>query len=373
MPETPGIVYLVGAGPGDPGLLTRRGYEVLRCADVVVYDQLANDRLLDLAPASAERIFAGKIQGKLTITQGDMNRLLAERAGRGLKVVRLKGGDPYVFGRGAEVAVLLHLAGIPFLVIPGVTAGVGVTAYAGIPVTHRDIASAVAFVTGHDDPEATTSDRARLNWSALAAFPGTLVIYMGVTRLASICRTLVREGKPETTPAAMVQSGTLARQRTVTGTLATLADRVTTAGLGPPALLVVGEVIDRRPGLNWFEERPLFGRRIVVTRPEDDSDRSASILEDLGAEVLTAPTVAIRPVVDTSELDAAIARLDEFDWLVFTSSNGVKHLLDRIDALGLDQARRDWPGDRRNARHLSTSGRSCPPLVSVGGSRRRAD
>jgi uroporphyrinogen III methyltransferase/synthase len=336
MPETPGIVYLVGAGPGDPGLLTRRGYEVLRCADVVVYDQLANDRLLDLAPASAERIFAGKIQGKLTITQGDMNRLLAERAGRGLKVVRLKGGDPYVFGRGAEEAEHLHLAGIPFLVIPGVTAGVGVTAYAGIPVTHRDIASAVAFVTGHDDPEATTSDRARLNWSALAAFPGTLVIYMGVTRLASICRTLVREGKPETTPAAMVQSGTLARQRTVTGTLATLADRVTTAGLGPPALLVVGEVIDRRPGLNWFEERPLFGRRIVVTRPEDDSDRSASILEDLGAEVLTAPTVAIRPVVDTSELDAAIARLDEFDWLVFTSSNGVKHLLDRIDALGLD-------------------------------------
>ncbi len=336
MSLNPGIVYLVGAGPGDPGLLTRRGYEVLRRADLVVYDQLANDRLLDIAPATAERVFVGKTQGKLTLPQDDMNRLLAERAGRGLTVVRLKGGDPYVFGRGAEEAEYLHAAGIPFVVIPGVTAGVGVTAYAGLPVTHRAAASAVAFVTGHEDPEAIANDRTSLDWPALARFPGTLVFYMGVTRLASICRTLVREGKPSTTPAAMVQSGTLVRQRTVIGTLDDLADRVAQAGLGPPALLVVGEVIARRPGLNWFEERPLFGRRIVVTRPAEETDRSATSLEDLGAEVLTAPTVVIRPVDDFSDVDHAITRLSEFDWLVFTSSNGVIHFLDRLLAKGLD-------------------------------------
>jgi len=336
MSPTPGVVYLVGAGPGDPGLLTRRGHEILKRADVVVYDQLANDRLLAIAPASALRIFAGKSKGRLTIPQDEINRLLAWHASLGKTVVRLKGGDPYVFGRGAEEAEHLHDAGIPFVVVPGVTAGVGVTAYAGLPVTHRAAASAVAFVTGHHDAKASPGDRQAIDWSALAKFPGTLVVYMGVTRLASICATLIREGKAATTPAAMVQSGTLPHQRTVVDTLAGLPERVALAGLGPPALLVVGEVIARRSALSWFEERPLFGRRVVVTRPADESDLSASILEGLGAEVLVAPTVVIEPIEDYTEVDQSIARLSTFDWLVFTSSNGVTHYLDRIQTLGLD-------------------------------------
>ena len=332
MSEPRGIVYLVGAGPGDPGLLTRRGFDVLKTAEVVVFDHLANDRLLDLAPASAERIGAGKTSGRHTIPQEEINRLLVEHARLGRRVVRLKGGDPFVFGRGGEEAEHLRAQGIPFVVVPGVTAGVGATAYAGMPVTHRGASSAVAFVTGHNDPEADD----RLDWRALAAFPGTLVVYMGVTRLAALCRVLIRHGKPAETPAAMVQWGTLPRQRTVLATLADLPGRAVDAGLGAPALLVVGEVVQRRSSLAWFEGRPLFGRRIVVTRPEGESDTSAALLEELGAEVLVAPTVVIRPIDDPGPLDRAIGRLDEFDWLVFTSSNGVTHFLDRLETLGRD-------------------------------------
>jgi len=329
---TVGMVHLVGAGPGDPGLLTRLGHDALARAEVVVYDHLASARLLDLAPKGALRIAAGKSIGHCTLSQGEINDVLAHHALLGRRVVRLKGGDPYVFGRGAEEAEHLRKLGIPFRVVPGVTAALGATSYAGIPVTHREAASAVAFVTGHHDP----ADPGRLDWAALARFPGTLVIYMGVTRLASLCRSLVREGKPPSTPAAMVQSGTLARQRTAVGTLADLPDRVAAAGIGPPALLVVGDVVARRPELAWFEELPLFGRRIVVTRPADESDRSAASLEALGAEVLVAPTVEILPVADPTLLDAAIDRLGSFDWLVFTSGNGVRHFLDRLEARGRD-------------------------------------
>lgn len=335
MSETSGIVYLVGAGPGDPGLFTRRGEEVLSRAQVVVYDHLASPRLLDIAPADALRICAGKSIGHCTMSQDEINALLVEHARAGRVVVRLKGGDPYVFGRGAEEAEHLRASGIPFQVVPGVTAAVGVTAYAGVPITHRDAASAVAFVTGHHDPEAPPGV-GRVDWPALARFPGTLVVYMGVTRLESLCRTLVRLGKPETTPAALIESGTLARQRTVAATLGDLPARVAEAGLGPPALLVIGEVVARRPSLSWFEELPLFGQRILVTRPVDEANRSASGLEALGAEVLIAPTVAIRPLEDYAEVDRTISRLAEFDWLVFTSGNGVRALLDRIEYLGLD-------------------------------------
>ena len=331
--DSRGIVYLVGAGPGDPGLLTRRGADVLARADVVVYDHLASARLLDLAPASAERVCAGKSVGHCTLAQPEINRLLAAEALAGKTVVRLKGGDPYVFGRGAEEAEHLRAAGVPFEIVPGVTAGVGVTAYAGIPVTHREAASAVAFVTGHHDPEA---DDGRLDWKALAKFPGTLVVYMGVTRLEALCRTLVRLGKPPETPAALVGSGTLPNQRTVAATLADLPAKVAGAGLGPPALFVVGEVVTRRAGLNWFEERPLFGRRVVVTRPADESDRAAASFEALGAEVLVAPTVTIGPPDDPAPLDRAIDGLDRFDWLVFTSGNGVRFFLDRLEARGRD-------------------------------------
>jgi uroporphyrinogen III methyltransferase / synthase len=327
-----GMVYLVGAGPGDPGLLTIRGREALSRAQVVVYDHLASPRLLDLAPIDALRISAGKKIGHCTLSQDQINHVLVEHARLGRRVVRLKGGDPYVFGRGAEEAEHLRSSGIPFRVIPGVTAALGATAYAGIPVTHRDDASAVAFVTGHDDPDTP----GRLDWPALARFPGTMVIYMGVTRLRSLCRTLIREGKPSDTPASMIQSGTLPSQRSVVSTLGDLPDLAEKAGIGPPALLVVGEVVARRPELAWFEELPLFGQRIVITRPADESDRSAEILEALGAEVLSAPTVQILPIEDFGPLDDAIDRLDTFDWLAFTSGNGVRHFLDRLEARGRD-------------------------------------
>jgi uroporphyrinogen III methyltransferase/synthase len=332
---TRGIVYLVGAGPGDPGLLTRRGAEVLAGADVVVYDHLASPRLLELAPPSALRVCAGKSIGHCTLSQPEINRVLTEHARAGRTVVRLKGGDPYVFGRGAEEAEHLRAEGVGFEVVPGVTAAVGVTAYAGVPLTHRNAASAVAFVTGHDDPESPVG-RSRLDWSALARFPGTLVVYMGVTRLGALCRTLIRLGKPADTPAALIESGTLPRQRTVVATLADLPAAVADAGLGPPALLVVGEVVTRRPALRWFEDRPLFGQRVVITRPAGEADHSAAALEALGAEVLVAPTVTIGPPDDLAPLDRALDLLGEFDWLVFTSGNGVRFFLDRLDARGRD-------------------------------------
>ncbi|HEU5115962.1 MAG TPA: uroporphyrinogen-III C-methyltransferase, partial [Isosphaeraceae bacterium] len=328
-----GSVDLVGAGPGDPGLLTRRGFEALSRADVVVYDHLIHPRLLDLAPPLAERIFAGKRTGRFVMPQEEMNRLLVRLAREGKRVVRLKGGDPFVFGRGAEEAECLQADGIPFRVVPGVTAGVGVSAYAGIPVTHRGDASAVAFITGHDDP---TSSEGRLDWSALARFPGTLVIYMGVGRLASICEVLIRHGRDPETPSALVQSGTLPTQRTFEATLATLPEVVQQAQVGPPALVVIGEVLRRRSGLAWFERLPLFGQRIVVTRPSAEMERAASDLEALGAEVIQAPTIEIRPLENFQTLDHTLRRLSQFDWLVFTSANGVRHLLDRLETVGMD-------------------------------------
>jgi len=332
MDQSGGIVYLVGAGPGDPGLLTRRGAELLARADVVIYDHLASPRLLDLAPRSSLRISAGKRINHATLSQDEINRVLVDQARLGRKVVRLKGGDPFVFGRGGEEAEFLLSEGIAFQVVPGVTSGLGATAYAGIPVTHREGSSAVAFVTGHDDPR----QPGRLDWSALARFPGTLVIYMGVTRLEAICRTLILEGKPGDTPASVIQSGTLPAQKTIDGTLADLPRRAKLGEIAPPALLVVGSVVERRPGLAWFEKLPLFGQRIVVTRPSEEAARSVESLEALGAEVLIAPMVRIEPPDDSQPLDEAIRRLDSFDWLIFTSSNGVRYFFDRLENLGLD-------------------------------------
>ena len=331
----PGKVYLVGAGPGDPGLLTRRGEAVLAGADVVVYDHLASTRLLELAPREALRICAGKSVGHCTMTQDRIHEVLIEHARAGRSVVRLKGGDSLIFGRGAEEASCLRDAGIPFEIVPGVTAGVGATAYAGIPVTHRAAASAVAFVTGHSDPESTDLG-ARLDWSALARFPGTLVVYMGVTHLAAICRALLREGKSGETPAAIVESGTRPDQRTHVATLATIAETADWADVRPPALLVVGAVVALRDQLDWYERLPLFGQRIIVTRPAHEGSRAAAVLEALGAEVILAPTVAIRPITDPAPLDDAIAHLRDYDWLVFTSSSGVRYFLERLERSGRD-------------------------------------
>lgn len=328
-----GTVYLVGAGPGAPNLITVRGRALLERADVVVYDHLVHPRLIDSAPPGAERLAVGKRAGHYTVSQDGINALLVDRARQGLRVVRLKGGDPFVFGRGAEEAEHLAAAGVPFEVVPGVTAGVGAASLAGLCVTHRADSSAVAFVTGHHDPNQL---RAPVDWPALARFPGTLVIYMGATRLPTITEALLSAGRSPQEPAAFVHWGSLPCQRVVEGTLATLAERVLQAKLGPPALIVIGDVVHRRAALAWYERLPLFGQRIVVTRPRDEGERIAPELEALGAEVLLAPTVEIRPLDDHHALDDAMRRLATFDWLVFTSENGVHAFIGRLDAHGLD-------------------------------------
>lgn len=333
MNQPPTVVTLVGAGPGDPGLLTCAGRKALEQAEVVVYDYLVHPRLLDAAPAGALRIFAGKRKGLHSIPQSAINELLVEQARAGRRVVRLKGGDPYVFGRGAEEAEYLQAHGIPFRVVPGVTAAVGATAYAGVPLTHRDCSSAVALVTGHDDPD---NPESTVDWSALGRFRGTVVLYMGSTRLARIAEALIRSGKSPSTPAAVIQWGTLARQTTVTAPLVELAESAAECGVGPPALVVIGEVVDRRSSLAWYESLPLFGRRILITRPRDEFERSAEVLEALGAEVISAPMVQILPLEHTGPLDDALRNLSSYGWIVFTSANGVRHFLGRLPEVGRD-------------------------------------
>src|SRR3954453_17073099 len=276
----PGTVFLVGAGPGDPGLMTRRALDLIAAADAILYDRLIPPGALDGARPDADLRYVGKHPGGHSHTQEQINALLVELGQKGLNVVRLKGGDPFVFGRGGEEAQALAEAGIPFEVVPAVTAGVAAPAYAGIPVTHRDDASAVALVTGHEDP---TKPESALDWPALAAFPGTLVLYMGVRNLQRIASSLVAGGRPETEPVAVVERGTLAGQRTVRGTLADIAERVADAGLKAPAITVVGPVARLRERLRWLERRPLFGRSVVVTRARAQASGVAGGLAALGA------------------------------------------------------------------------------------------
>jgi uroporphyrinogen III methyltransferase/synthase len=326
-----GIVFLVGAGPGDPGLITVKGLDCLRAADVVVYDLLANPRLLAEARPEAELVCVGKRAGHHSMKQADINALLVAKAKEGKRVCRLKGGDPFVFGRGGEEAIALAEAGVPFEVVPGVTAGVAAPAYAGIPVTHRGYASSVAFVTGHEDPTKTLSAVA---WEKLATGAGTLVVYMGVKRLPDIVAELRAGGLSEETPAALIQWGTLPRQRTVAGTLADIMEAG--AEIEPPAVLVVGEVVGLRERLQWFERRPLFGRCVVVTRSRAQASELSRRLEALGAEVLEMPTIRIEPPETCEPLDEAIARLEAYDWVVFTSVNGVDAFFARLDQAGKD-------------------------------------
>jgi uroporphyrinogen III methyltransferase/synthase len=328
-----GRVYLVGAGPGDPGLLTLRGRDVLALADVVVYDALLSPRLLDYAPPAAERIYVGKRSAKHTLSQDEINRLLVEHAGRGKCVVRLKGGDPYVFGRGGEEALALVEAGIEFEVVPGVTAAMAAAAYAGIPITHRKVASCVGLVTGH---EADDKEDSALDWDALARWNGTLVFYMGVANLPTIAGNLVRHGLRAETPAAVIHWGTTPRQRTVTGDLRSLPGLVEAAGITAPALIFIGEVVALRNHLDWFERRPLFGRRIVVTRSRAQASELAAKLEGLGAEVIEAPAIRIEPAQDATGLRQAVADRTSFDWIVFTSTNGVDAWFATLAAAGLD-------------------------------------
>ena len=328
------MIYLVGSGPGDPGLLTIKGARCLEKADVVVYDRLAPEALLDYAKPAAEKVYVGKKPGNPSMPQEEINALLVELGRAGKTVVRLKGGDPYIFGRGGEEALDLLDAGIPFEVVPGVTSGVAAPAYAGIPVTHRGISTSVAFITGHEDP---TKGRQDVDWKSLATAANTLVLYMGIGRLKEISTELISAGRAPHTPVACVRWGTTAEQQTVSGTLGDIAEKVAETGLKPPAITVVGDVVSlRNSGLDWFERRPLFGRRIVVTRARSQAGELSAMLEDLGAQVLEFPTIDIRPPEDFTLLDKAIRELDSFDWLVFTSVNGVDAFLERLSHHGLD-------------------------------------
>ena len=315
-----GTVCLVGAGPGDAGLLTVRGAELLARADVVVYDALLNKDLLRLAPKTAEIIYAGKRTKDHAIAQDDLNTLLVSKAREGKTVVRLKGGDPYIFGRGGEEAARLAAAGIPFEVVPGVSSVAATLNYAGIPLTHRDHCSSYTVVTGHDDPE---KYGAGVDWAQIARIPGTKVILMGVARIRELSAKLIENGLPPQTPVAMVRWGTTGRQQSLAATLATIADLVQKTGFTPPAVTVIGDVVKLRPTLNWFEARPLFGRRIVVTRARDQAGHLARRLAELSADVLEIPTIRIVPTERRADLADALLELNSYDWLVFTSANGV--------------------------------------------------
>ena len=330
-----GFVWLVGAGPGDPGLITVAAAEALAQADVVVYDRLANPALLDLAPDAAERVAAGKRPDRHTMTQDEINSLLVERGRAGKRVVRLKGGDPFVFGRGGEEAQALSANAVPFAVIPGVSSAVAAPAYAGIPVTHRGVASSVTFVTGHEDP---AKESHGVDWQRLAAGADTLVLLMGAGQLAEIAGRLIEYGRDAETPVAVVQWGTLPRQRTVTGTLRDIVDKIGEAGIGAPAVIVVGEVVRLRDSLRWFDTRPLFGLRVLVTRTRQHAGRLSQAMAAAGAEAIELPTIAITPRFDEKTLAAAVDSMKAggYDWLIFTSANAVDIFFSFLKSRQLD-------------------------------------
>jgi len=328
-----GKVYLVGAGPGDPGLLTIKGLECIRKADVLVYDYLAAPALLKHAGENTEQIYVGKKGGDHTLSQDGINALIAAKAMEGLTVTRLKGGDPFIFGRGGEEAEVLIEKGIPFEVVPGVTSAIAAPAYAGIPLTHRKFTATVAFVTGHEDP---TKAQSRIDWEALARGIGTLVFLMGVKNLPHIVQKLKEHGRAPDTPVALVRWGTTLRQKTVTGTLDNIVGTVEKAGLKAPAVIVVGGVVGLRKTMQWFENRPLMGQRVVVTRAREQASNLVDRLSELGAHCLEYPTIEVGPPDDWQPLDAAIEKLPTYDWLVFTSVNGVKYFFQRLLAKGRD-------------------------------------
>ena len=328
-----GIVYLIGAGPGDPGLITVRGLELIKTCDVVVYDYLANARLLDYARPDAEKIYVGKKGGDHTLPQEDINTLLIRIAKSGKSVARLKGGDPYVFGRGGEEAEELIEAGVGFEVVPGVTSGIAGPAYAGIPITHRSHTSTMAFITGHEDPDKTETS---IQWDKISTGVGTLVFYMGVKNLPMIVSNLMKNGRSPKTPVALVRWGTTPDQQTWVGTLDTIADIALKEKVAPPTLIVVGEVIHLRDKLNWFEKRALFGKRIIVTRARAQASDFSQKLEGMGATAVEFPTIETLPPESWDDLDAAVSRVKNYDWLIFTSVNGVGFLKQRLAETGRD-------------------------------------
>jgi len=325
MMKSKGTVYLVGAGPGDFGLLTLRGAELLGRAEVVVYDALVNRELLRLAPKNAEVIYAGKRSADHAIPQDELNDLLVAKAREGKTVVRLKGGDPYIFGRGGEEAGQLAEANVAFEVVPGISSIAAGPNYAGIPITHRDHCSSFTVITGHEDP---AKDESSIDWAQVAKISGTKVVLMGVSRIREIMQKLVQHGLDAATPVAMVRWGTTGRQQSVEGTLATIADVVEKADFKAPAVTVIGDVVKLRKNLNWYEQRPLFGKRIVVTRTREQASELSRRLAELSAEVLEIPTIKILPTDRRADLADALLELNSYDWLVFTSPNGVTMFFD---------------------------------------------
>ncbi len=324
-------VYLVGSGPGDPGLISVRGLECIKRADVIIYDYLVSEELLKYARKDAEIIYVGKEGSRHTLEQDEINELIVNKVQPDRTVVRLKGGDPFVFGRGGEEAMCLAERGIAFEVIPGITAAIAAPAYAGIPVTHRGYTSTLGLITGHEDP---TKGGSALPWDKLSTAVGTLGVYMGVKNLPYIVKELLKNGRPKDTPVAIIRWGTTPQQKTVVGTLKDIVEK--SKGVEPPAVTVVGEVVKLREYLNWFETRPLYGRTVVVTRARDQASDFARELEELGARVIEFPTIKITEPTDISPLDKALRDLGSFHWVVFTSVNGVDAFFQRLFHLGMD-------------------------------------
>ncbi|WP_282941257.1 uroporphyrinogen-III C-methyltransferase [Paenibacillus sp. RC67] len=331
-----GVVYLVGAGPGDPKLITIRGLEAIQRADVVVYDRLASPRLLKHMKPGAEKIFVGKLPDKHMMKQGEINQLLVDLAMQGKTVTRLKGGDPSVFGRVGEEAELLADNGIMFEIVPGITSAIAVPTYAGIPVTHRDFTSSFSIVTGHEYPNKTYSS---LNWENLSQASGTLIFLMGVANLEFICSQLVQGGKSPATPVALIRWGTWMDQKTITGTLTDIVEKVRSANFQSPAVIIVGEVVKLRDKLAWFEKKPLFGRRILVTRARSQASELVQQIEELGGEAVEFPVIRTQAPTKPEaqqKLDEALSRLSVFDWILFTSVNGVEYFFQRLQSNRID-------------------------------------
>ncbi len=327
-----GTVYLVGAGPGDPGLITRRGLDVLQAADAVIYDRLVNQELLLEARSDAQMIYVGKASGRHSLTQDEINKVLAEEASKGSSVCRLKGGDPFLFGRGGEEADYLVQRGIPFVVVPGVTSALAAPAYAGIPVTDRRVASSLAIATGHEDLGKTGS---AVNWGALAQATDTLVVLMGMKKLGDITRQLLEAGRDPTTPAAVIRWGTTGLQQVMASDLAQVANEAARRGFAAPAVLVIGSVVDLRQRLTWFDQRPLCGLRVLVPRPRHQASRLAELLREAGAEPFVCPLIRIAPIPpEADRLTSLLTR--EWDWVVFTSANGVTCFGRQLRDVGLD-------------------------------------
>ncbi len=328
-----GKAYLIGAGPGDPRLITIRGREILEKAEVVIYDYLAGTKLLDYVPKGAEFIYAGKKGGDHTHTQDEINTMLVDRVRSGKLVVRLKGGDPFIFGRGGEELEELVKADLHFEAVPGVTSASAAATFAGVPITHRDCTSSVAFITGHENPDKKES---RVAWDKISTGVGTLVFYMGIKNLPSITANLIEHGRDPQTPVAVVRWASRPNQRSVVGTLADIADIVKEQGIKPPALTIVGDVVNYRETLNWYENRHLFGQRIIVTRTREQASELVALLEENGATCLERPTIGIQPPDSWQQTDEAIGQLDTFDWLIFTSIHGIHCFFDRLFSRNLD-------------------------------------